>query len=195
EESPRNNAAFHSYYDISKYGSEMEVWRASQEGLSVVIVNPGIIIGPGKWNSGSGQLFRLVAKGFPFRVPRKGGFVGVEDVVDAMLKLMNSSEENQRFIVVSENVKMEMVTAQIAHFLKCRAPKYDLKKWMVRLLWLGQSIGHVFGGSKQITRESIREIFRDVSFDNSKIQKRIGFEFTPIREALQKTAARYIEEH
>jgi hypothetical protein len=25
----------------------MEVWRAQQEGLDVIIVNPGVIIGPG----------------------------------------------------------------------------------------------------------------------------------------------------
>ena len=29
---------------------EMEVWRASAEGLNVAIVNPGLIIGSGNWN-------------------------------------------------------------------------------------------------------------------------------------------------
>ena len=43
-----------SVYAISKYGAEMEVWRASQEGVAAVIVNPGVILGPGFWNSGSG---------------------------------------------------------------------------------------------------------------------------------------------
>jgi nucleoside-diphosphate-sugar epimerase len=37
----------HSDYAISKYGAEMEIWRGQQEGLDVIIVNPGIIIGPG----------------------------------------------------------------------------------------------------------------------------------------------------
>ena len=44
-------------YGLTKHRAEMEVWRGSQEGLPVVIVNPGIIIGPGFWNSGSGKLF------------------------------------------------------------------------------------------------------------------------------------------
>ena len=30
-------------YSYSKYGAEMEVWRGSQEGLNVAIVNPGIV--------------------------------------------------------------------------------------------------------------------------------------------------------
>jgi len=40
-------------YAITKYGAEMEVWRASQEGVAVVIVNPGIILGAGFWHNGS----------------------------------------------------------------------------------------------------------------------------------------------
>ena len=34
-------------YAITKYGAETEVWRASQEGVDVVIVNPGVILGSG----------------------------------------------------------------------------------------------------------------------------------------------------
>ncbi|MBT8235989.1 MAG: NAD-dependent epimerase/dehydratase family protein, partial [Bacteroidia bacterium] len=46
-----------SAYSVTKYGAEKEVWRGAQEGLKVVIVNPGIIIGPGFWHTGSGALF------------------------------------------------------------------------------------------------------------------------------------------
>src|SRR5699024_11147456 len=73
EESLRNNSAPHNYYSISKYGGEMEVWRASQEGLPVVIVNPAIILGAGNWHSGSGQIVSRAAKGFPFRIPKQSG--------------------------------------------------------------------------------------------------------------------------
>lgn len=40
EETDWNPEKPHSDYAISKYGSEMEVWRAHQEGLDVIIVNP-----------------------------------------------------------------------------------------------------------------------------------------------------------
>ncbi len=45
---------YHSEYAISKHGAEIGVWRASQEGLPVIIINPGVIIGPGFWNVASG---------------------------------------------------------------------------------------------------------------------------------------------
>ena len=39
---------FNSQYAVSKYLSEMEVWRGIEEGLNAVIVNPSVILGPGK---------------------------------------------------------------------------------------------------------------------------------------------------
>ncbi len=42
-----NNETDKSDYAITKYGAEMEVWRASQEEIPVVIINPGVILGIG----------------------------------------------------------------------------------------------------------------------------------------------------
>ncbi|HEY1045684.1 MAG TPA: NAD-dependent epimerase/dehydratase family protein, partial [Bacteroidia bacterium] len=41
-----NNTA----YAVSKHLAELEVWRGVEEGLDVLIVNPGIILGAGNWN-------------------------------------------------------------------------------------------------------------------------------------------------
>lgn len=195
EKSERVKTKTYNYYEISKFGAEMEVWRASQEGLPVIIVNPAIIVGSGNWTTGSGQLFHRVAKGFPFRVPKKSGFVGVEDVVRAMVNLMNSPVKNEGFILVSEVLSFAKVTDQIAKAFDRKPPQYNLKKWMVYLLWIGQSIGYVFGGSKEINLRNISSFFSEVHFDNSKIHKYIDFSYTPINQAVQDTATVYLEEH
>lgn len=195
ENSPRNPEHTYDYYEISKYGGEMEVWRATQEGLSVVIVNPGIIIGSGNWTTGSGQLFDRVAKGFPFKIPRRSGFVAVKDVVNAMIQLTRSDIENQRFILVGEVVSFEKITHQIALELHRKPPRIRLRKWMMYPLWLGQTLKYIFTGKgKQITLSSINDIFGDVDFDNSKIQKFLDFRFTPLEEAIRETAKDYLEE-
>jgi nucleoside-diphosphate-sugar epimerase len=80
----------HSDYAISKYGAEMEIWRGQQEGLDVIIVNPGIV-----WSwiprTGSGQLLREVANGL--RYYTLGKFVAVSDVVRMSVELMKSSTQ------------------------------------------------------------------------------------------------------
>jgi len=50
EQSEWNPESNHSDYAISKYGAEMEIWRGQQEGLKVVLVNPGVILGFGFLN-------------------------------------------------------------------------------------------------------------------------------------------------
>ena len=103
EENEWNKELDNSGYAITKYGAEMEVWRASQEGVEVVVVNPGVILGSGFWNSGSGKLFTSVSKGLRYYTEGITGFVGVEDVVKAMILLMDSAIKNERFILVSQN--------------------------------------------------------------------------------------------
>lgn len=104
EQTPWNPDAVRSYYSISKYGAEMEVWRASQEGLNVVIVNPGIIFGPG-YNYGTlKEMIDRVNKGFPFYTQGSTGIIGIDQVVTSMLFLMESQIQNQRYILVSDNI-------------------------------------------------------------------------------------------
>ena len=57
---------YNSQYAVSKYQAEMEVWRGIEEGLHAVIVNPSVILGPGKWDEGSSGLFGKINKGFKF---------------------------------------------------------------------------------------------------------------------------------
>ena len=89
EECEWNKELDNSGYSITKFGAEMEVWRASQEGVEVVIVNPGVILGSGFWNAGSGKLFSQVYNGFKYYTEGITGFVAVQDVVKPMIQLMN----------------------------------------------------------------------------------------------------------
>src|SRR5699024_10789789 len=93
----------HNQYAISKYGAEMEVRRGSQEGVPVVIVNPGVIIGPGIWDTGSGVMFLQIFNGLRYSFPKVTGFVGVNDVVKVMTQLMESDIVNKKYVVVAEN--------------------------------------------------------------------------------------------
>ena len=99
-----------SVYAITKYGAEIEVWRGTQEGLDAVIVNPGIILGPGYWNAGgSGSLIKQVYKGFSYYTHGVTAYVDVWDVVAIMQKLMQSDINNERFILASDNLSFKEV--------------------------------------------------------------------------------------
>ena len=133
EETEWNPEIEHSDYAISKYGAEMEIWRGQQEGLNLVIVNPGVIFGPGFWNQGSGLFFSAIKKGFPFYTSGSTAYVGVTDVVKIMIQLMKSNIEGERFTVVSENVTFKNVIFSIAENLKVSKPTFEAKPWILSI--------------------------------------------------------------
>lgn len=196
ENSPRINENFHDNYSITKYGAEMEVWRASQEGLPVVIVNPGVIIGNGFWNTGSGLLFKKVANGLGYHFPLTTGFVGVEDVVEIMLKLMQSNIQNERFIVISENLSFKEVLQQIAVSIKKPKPNKRLQKWMVFLGWIFQSLGKFFFNTKkEITSRSMKAISSKSYYANTKVEEKLNFKFQPMENIIEKTGKQFLNKN
>jgi len=181
----------HSDYAISKYGAEIEAWRATQEGVPTIIVKPGIIIGPGFWNEGTGKIFSRIDKGMSYHFPKIAGFVGVQDVVNAMQKLMESTTKNEDYILVSENLSFKTVFEQTAKELDKAQPKKALKKWMLWLAWFFQKIGGFFGAKRNITRTTVNTLFQHSIYKNSKILESIDFQFTPMKNVIAETAKCY----
>ncbi|MBZ9628268.1 SDR family oxidoreductase [Psychroflexus sp. CAK1W] len=187
EETPMGEDQKPSAYEISKYGAEMEVWRASQEGLGVVIVNPGIILGDGFYDSGSGNLLAKLKKGLKFYPPKITGFVGVYDVSKLMLQLMKSSIVNERFILVSENLSFKQVASCFATLYDTPKPKTKLKSWMLYLVWFFEVLRSFLTSYKrQLTLEVIPSLFEDSLYSSEKIKQLLHFQFESLEEYSQK---------
>jgi len=176
-------------YATSKYLAEMEVWRGGQEGLQTVIVNPGVIIGPGFWSAGSGKLFSRVGTGLKSAPPGGTGFVGVWDVVKAMKGLADHQCLNERFILVSDNLEYATVLKEIARLLGVAPPESILSGWQLETLWrLDWLRSNLSGGKRLLSKALARSLQMPVQYSSKKIQERIGFRFQPLEEVLQGCA-------
>lgn len=184
EECDWNPESYHSDYAITKFGAEMEVWRSFQEGLNVVIVNPGVVLGPTFWTEGSGDIYQKVKNNFPFYTKGGTGFVSVTDVVNCMTSLMNNEVSGERFILVSETHSFENIFKIIAEKLKVNPPKWEAKKWMTKIAWIIDAFLGLFGKSRFLSKEMVHTLHHTEYFDTSKIEKQIGFKFQPIKEYL-----------
>lgn len=126
---------YNSDYAISKYKAEMEVWRGKEEGLKVIVINPGIILGFGDARSSAFQIYSTIKRKLPFYPIGSNGFVGVEDVAKLMLYLLNQNAWNQRYLCVSENLSYQKLFYQLAEKLKVSPPKTRLTSFRLNLLW------------------------------------------------------------
>ena len=181
-----------SVYSIVKYASEMEVWRATQEGLEVIIVNPGIILGEGFYNSGSGRFFKQIDNGLKYAVPGSTGFVDVLDVVGAMINLMQSPIKNERFILLGANEKFKVVFARIAENLNADKPSRMIKSWQLNLAWrLDWLICKLTGKRRSIYKSTANSALSDVNYSSEKLKTSLDFNFTTLPDTVDRVAAHY----
>jgi dihydroflavonol-4-reductase len=187
EETEWNPEAPHSDYAISKYGAELEVWRGQQEGLNVVIVNPGVIFGAGFLNQGSGLFFSAIKKGFPFYTNGTSAYVGVTDVVVIMMQLMKSNIVSERFIVVAENISFKKIIFDIAENLKVKKPKFEAKPWVLNIAWrLDWLLARIFRTKRTLSKYSAHSLLSSEHISNKKIKNALNYEFQSIASVIKE---------
>ncbi|WP_425076703.1 NAD-dependent epimerase/dehydratase family protein [Psychroserpens sp. S379A] len=192
-----NPEADNSVYAITKYGAEMEVWRGTQEGIPAVIVNPGIILGPGYWKGGSsGNLFRLIHKGLTYRTSGTTGYVSVWDVCDIMNKLMHSDIINERYILISENLSFNEFQKKVAKALNVKPPKKEAGRLMLEIAWrLDWLVSKLFGKRRKLSKQLAKSIRTKTVYDNSKIKDALQIEFNSIDSAIDQVSKYYLNDN
>ena len=192
ENSDFNPKIDHSSYAISKHFSEMEVWRASAEGLNVAIVNPGLIIGSGNWNESSGTLFKeLGENNYTF----SGGtsYVDVRDVAKISVELMEKNIFAERFILVSENKKYEEIANSIKQKLGKPAVKIVPNILLKVTVFLNSILGWLISPLKMANKVNIKSVTEFNKISNQKIKEKLNYEFISVEESLAFHVENYIK--
>lgn len=182
-----NPEVYHSDYAITKYGAEMEVWRATQENLKVIIVNPGIIFGEGFDYEGSNDFFLKIKKDFPFYTKGIAGIVYVDDVVRAMISLMGSETYNERFCIVSDNISYKELLEFIAEKLNKKSPYIYASKLGCKIAWkLDAFISFLFGKKRSFTKALALASHSQYIYSNEKIKKQLESPLVSYKEYIPK---------
>ena len=193
ENSDYNSKIHHSAYAISKHFSEMEVWRASAEGLNTVIVNPGVILGSGNWSRSSGQLFENLSKSYTF----SGGtsYVDVRDVAKISIELMEKNKFGERFILVSETKSYQEMGTLVRKKLGKLAPKIIPKFLLNFAHVLSILFGWLVPALRIVNKVNVESISNTTPISNKKITETLGFQFIPVSESVGFHFKNYISEN
>ena len=177
-----------SFYAISKYKAENEVWRGIQEGLNAVITNPGIIIGPSSWNRSSTSLFKKIYSGLSYYPSGTTGFVDVRDVSKSIIELTQSNIDNQRFIIVAENISYKRVFQIIAKNLKVKIPNKLASKKLLKLAYRFEAIRCFFTRKNpQLTSETAQTSSQKNEYLNNKLKETLNYKFINIEDSIVNT--------
>lgn len=193
ESSDFNPKEEHSAYGISKHLAEMEVWRASAEGLNTVIVNPGMIIGSGNWGQSSGDIFPTFEKN-SFTFSGGTSYVDVRDAAKISIELMDQNVFGERFILIADNKRYADLGKQIRSELGLKEARILTKSQ----LNIGRIANILFGWLipklRMITRSNIESISSLNTISNKKIKEKLDYQFISVEESIDFHLKNYIND-
>ncbi|WP_310394356.1 NAD-dependent epimerase/dehydratase family protein [Hymenobacter sp.] len=184
--------AAHPAYATSKYLGELEVWRGVAEGLSAVVVNPSVVLGPGDWRRSSTRLLRYAYQQHRFFTRGLVNFVDVRDVVAQLLALAldQPALSGERFILSAEALPLADFFRQAAAAMHRRPPTVAVPGWAAEIVWRLEHARAVLTGARPlITRDTARAGRRPVVYAHAKVQSATGLEFRPLADTLAWCAA------
>ena len=173
-----DDTKLYTFYAFSKYAAEKEVWRGSQEGLNVVIVNPGLILG-GKFNNSSmKKMLKIARSNFIFYPTGNIAIIDINDVVKILLLLMNSNITNERFILVSDNIKQKKLLNMLKLSVEKKEAYLPLTRPILNFLLTIETIMNYLGIKKKFMSKALIEtLCSKQNYDGSKVSRLLSFNY------------------
>lgn len=182
-----------SKYSLSKYESELEVWRGIVEGLDAVIINPSVILGAAAGKKGSGAIFAMIEKGLKVYPTGSVGLVDVEDVARLMIILMNRSDiSGERYVLNSANLSNKDLIERISQLMGRPTPTIEASSTLLSIAWrVAKVVALITNTRPAITKDSARASSTKLMYNNSKIIAATQYSFKDIDETLNEITLSY----
>ena len=173
-----DNNRNYTFYAYSKYASELEVWRGSQEGLNVIIVNPGLILGDDFNNSSIEKILKIARSNLFFYPIGKVAVIDVNDVSRILLLLLDTPIINERFILVSDNVSQKILFNKFKLSVKKRKAFFPLSKFLLNFYLIFETVLDTVGIRKKFMSQAIIQILCSKQiYDGSKVSRLLSFDY------------------
>ncbi|MDF7813028.1 NAD-dependent epimerase/dehydratase family protein [Hymenobacter sp. YC55] len=187
EQSKWDLGAAHGAYATSKYLAELEVWRGVSEGLSAIMVNPSVILGPADWTRSSTRLFRYAWEQHHFYTPGSINVVDVRDVVEMMLRLtLDLNISGERYILNGGTLPLKEFLSRAAACFGKKPPTIAVPDWAAETIWRLEHVRSVLTGARPlITKDTARAGRRPTVYRADKVQRATGQSFRPLQDTIE----------
>lgn len=176
-----------SDYTLTKRYAELEVFRGVQEGLDAVVVNPGVILGPGNWGNSSTTIFLSGLKGLKFYPSGSNGFVDARDVAEMAISMSSKTDVQGKHLLIGENMPFKELFLTFHKQFGGKKPSVAVpKKPVFAIVGVLSILEKLKLSPLKLTSENLKSAYRKVVYSNQKM-KNLGYEFRSVEDALQYT--------
>ena len=182
-------SSLNTSYAVSKYHAELEVWRAQEEGLKTVILNPSVVIGPSNWSNSSNNLFKHVKDGNPLYPTGSLNYVDVRDLALITSKLLYNNTQAERFIISAGMISYERFFQLVAKSLNKKAPRFKVNPSLaIFVASILKVVRFLTSLKTNITKEAVMLSQLNILFVADKIEKALDFKFRTIEDSIKWTS-------
>lgn len=194
DETTQRTSPYTNMYELTKAVAETLARAYAEKGLSVVIVNPSRVYGPGKETDSNGiaRLIRLYLSGKWRFIPGDGKQVGnycyIDDVVRGHLLAMQQGRSGECYLLGGEDASYNRLFRLIAELSGKQRFLLHIPPWLLLLASRWLELGAKLTGTKPlITPEWARKYLADWSVSSQKAINELGYTITPLQVGLDKT--------
>jgi len=187
---------FNTHYAISKFQSELEVWRAFEEGLSGFILNPSVILGRGNLHNTSNRLFSNLFRKTIFMVDGGINVVDVHDVVKALKICLEKELNSERFLINGHKVSIGELMSAISKRSKFTSKVIEIPLWLAMCVRpIENFVAFMIGKKPQINRETLKVLKSESSYNNQKSKIVLGLKYRKLEETMDECCHYYVENY
>jgi dihydroflavonol-4-reductase len=194
EESKWIAGDFNTDYAESKYLAELEAYRGLEEGLSVSLVNPSVILAPTNWNRSSAKLFKFVWDEKSFYTDGQFNYVDARDVAEIVFQLYKNDYRGQKYIASSGSVSFIDFFQKVARRFNKRAPSINVPPFFIRVFAFVELIRCRLTGSEPLVEKKALKNNRErFIYSNLKAKNDLKITFRTLEETLDWCCAEYLQ--
>ena len=185
--------AYSSDYGKSKYLAELEVFRGAEEGLTVSLVNPSVILSSSQPHRSSGILFDYVWNENRFYTGGILNYIDARDVAAAVFQLYQEPMAGEKFILSSGSVSFHEFFSRAAHRFNKRPPSIKISPFVSYWAGLSEEIRSLMLNREPIvTRQSARMAIASFQYSQKKAERILGIPFHALEDTLEWCCNEYL---
>lgn len=183
---------FLSYYDETKYRSHELVKERIAAGAPIVIVQPGVVYGPGDHSEIGNMIDQLRSGKLKMKMFPKSrfNFVFVDDVADGIILAHDKGKVGESYLIGGEVASMDDLFTKTAERLGKKPPRMTLPPAMAKASApMGPVIGPLMGFPPNM-KELVRTSDVTITFRDDKARRELGYNGRSFDAGLDQTVTK-----
>jgi dihydroflavonol-4-reductase len=168
-------------YGTSKYLGELEVWRAAQEGLDVMVFNPSVLLGRISDQRSSTAIYDYVLGENKYYPLGSINYIDVRDAAKLVLRLCEEGDWNNRYVLNKESLPYRSFFQKMGEAFQKKPPTVPVSSWMMNVALVGLRMANVFKKRKMpVNAQTMKLSQQSITFVNKKATEATKFVYTPL---------------